>query len=385
MFDQIALLFGFMHFVAPLVYYVYVTKRLDDEWGFPLSESFQPRISLIVPTYLEADLIHDRLDNLLAQNYPPELMEILVVDSASRDKTRETVRAWMDSHPGYDIKLILEEKRKGKAHALNLALTQMHETSQVMVTTDVDCAWGTDALKDALKYFSSPWVGAVTCIKKPRTMGTERSRKSEETYRDHNSVIRIAESKIHSTPIFHGEFAAYRLSALEKVGGFREDMGADDSHTATLIALAGYRSICVPDAEVVEFVHSSFRMFVNWKTRRAQHLVQHFVKVGRMKNTQKSFASVINIEEYLHVFNPWLLLVALMALMLSFWSQGLTLINNAITVGVALIIFYPPYRDAFITWSINQFFLIAAMIRNILIGPDIIWTKARDEIPRTEA
>jgi len=93
---------------------------------------------------------------------------------------------------------------------------------------------------------------------------------------------------------------------------------------------------------------------------------------------------VINLEEYLHVFNPWLFLVALIALILSFCSQGLTLINNAIIVGLALVIFYPPYRDAFMTWSINQFFLIAAMIKNILIGPDVIWTKARDEIPPPE-
>ena len=121
-----------------------------------------------------------------------------------------------------------------------------------------------------------------------------------------------------------------------------------------------------------------------FKTRRAQHLVQHLVKVGRMEKTPKCLASVINLEEYLHVFNPWLFLVALIALMLSFYSQGLTLINNAITVGVAIILFYPPFRDAFLAWSINQFFLIAAMIRNILIGPDVIWTKARDEIPPTE-
>ncbi|MEE8354760.1 MAG: glycosyltransferase, partial [Candidatus Bathyarchaeia archaeon] len=368
----------------PLVYYAYVSKKLDDPWGFSLSESYQPRISLIIPTYLEADLIHERLDNILAQDYPPEQMEVLVVDSASGDETRGKVRGWIEAHSGFNIKLILEDERKGKAHALNYALRHIDESSQVLVTTDVDCTWDANALSEALKYFSAPSVGAVTCVKMPRTRGSERSRKSEKTYRDYNSVVRVSESKVHSTPIFHGEFAAYRLSALEEIGGFREDMGADDSHTATLIALAGHRSICVPDAEVVELVPSSFRMFLNWKTRRAQHLVQHFVKVGRMEKAPKRLASLINVEEYLHVFNPWLFLVALIALLLSFYSEGLTLINNGITVGVALVLFYPPYRNAFLTWSINQFFLIAAMIRNILIGPDVIWTKARDEIPQTE-
>ena len=384
MIDQIALLFGAMHFAAPLIYYVYISKRLDDPWGFPLPDEYQPRISLIVPTYLEADLIHDRLDNIRDQDYPLDLIEIIVVDSASRDGTPEKVKGWMEAHPEYNVTLIQEDERKGKAHALNLARRHMDEASQIMVTTDVDCAWDTDALKTAMRYFSDSSVGAVTCVKMPRTIGSEGSRKSEKTYRDYNSVVRVAESKVHSTPIFHGEFAAYRLSTLDEVEGFREDMGADDSHTATLIALGGYRSICVPDAEVVEFVPSNFRMFINWKTRRAQHLIQHFYKVRRMEKDSRGLESVINLEEYLHIFNPWFLLIAYIALISSFYSEGITLINNVITVGGALVLFYRPYRDAFLTWTINQFFLIAAQLKNIFKGPDIIWKKARDEVPRHE-
>lgn len=46
-------------------------------------------------------------------------------------------------------------------------------------------------------------------------------------------------------PPFHGELVAFRRGLLERVSGFPENIGADDSYTATKIALIGYRAITV--------------------------------------------------------------------------------------------------------------------------------------------
>ena len=43
-------------------------------------------MTIIVPTYNEAGLIESKLDNIFEQDYPKDLMSIIVVDSASTDK-----------------------------------------------------------------------------------------------------------------------------------------------------------------------------------------------------------------------------------------------------------------------------------------------------------
>jgi cellulose synthase/poly-beta-1,6-N-acetylglucosamine synthase-like glycosyltransferase len=382
MIDALALTLGLTHFTIPLVYYYHLTTRLNDPWGLTLTPTPKPKISLIIPTYLESTLIKQKLDDIKAQDYPTEKMEVVVVDSASEDGTPEKVREWIKTHPGYPIKLIEEDERKGKAHALNRALRHTDGASQIAVTTDVDCRWEKNALGEAIKYFSDPTVGAVTCVKSPATPGPDsRVPPNEERYRDYNTKVRIAESKIHSTPIFHGELAAYRIDALQKIGGFREDIGADDSHTAALLALDGYRSICAPETHVTELVPSDPKTRLAWRTRRAQHLIQHFQKVWRKPKNPRSLARVINIEAFLHLYNPLILLSSTTALLISLFTERLTPINTLITASIAITLLLPPPRDTLLTWTTKQITLIIALIRNSLIGPDIIWKKARDAHP----
>ena len=54
-------------------------------------EDWTPSVTLIVPAHDEEDVIAGRLENLLAQDYPPERLEIVVGSDASTDRTDEIV------------------------------------------------------------------------------------------------------------------------------------------------------------------------------------------------------------------------------------------------------------------------------------------------------
>jgi len=128
------------------------------------------------------------------------------------------------------------------------------------------------------------------------------------------NVVRLAESKMHSTPVFHGELYAFRRELLLGIGGFPTSLGADDSHTATRIALAGYRSIAVDNAWCIEEVPS--RGYNTWRSRRAQHLVQHFAATFRSLPGAKGVLKRILIAEtYLHLVNSWILVMAAILLL----------------------------------------------------------------------
>ncbi|RLF21909.1 MAG: glycosyltransferase family 2 protein, partial [Thermoprotei archaeon] len=282
---------------------------------------------------------------------------------ASTDGTPELVKKWIEKHADLNLKLIVENERKGKAFALNNALR--HATGEIVIMTDVDSLWPSNALSKTLKWFADQTTGAVSCLKKP--IGP-KVKEVEENYRHYYNVLRVAESKAFSTPIFHGELAAFRRNLLEKIGGFPTDIGADDSHTATQIALMGYRAIIPEDLWVEEIVPNENYFW--WRIRRAQHLIQHFARTLRgIRQAPMKFRKILAIESFLHLANPFLLLVATILLIVS------TLITYSLTalsilaLG-AILLTIKQYR----IWTIQQLYLIVASLRN-LWSKEIVWSK----------
>ena len=53
-----------------------------------------PSISIVVPTYNEEDNIERCLDSIYFQDYPKELLEVIVVDNYSEDKTLELIKRY---------------------------------------------------------------------------------------------------------------------------------------------------------------------------------------------------------------------------------------------------------------------------------------------------
>jgi cellulose synthase/poly-beta-1,6-N-acetylglucosamine synthase-like glycosyltransferase len=205
MLEAVALFLAGIHFGVPLAYYYYAkTRWLPKSWNVRIDENYKPRVTIILPTYNEEKIIKERLENLYNQIYPKELMEIVIVDS-SNDKTAEIVETWHNNNNDIKITLIREKERRGKAFALNEALR--HANNDIVIIADADAFWPESAVCEAVKWFSDPSVGAVSCLKKPMGQGFLGI---EGGYRDYYNILRLAESKAFSTPIFHGELAAFR-------------------------------------------------------------------------------------------------------------------------------------------------------------------------------
>ena len=354
-----------IHFGTPLAYYWHAkTRWLPKPWNIRVDENYRPKVTVIVPTYNEAGFIEKKLNNIYEQEYPKDKLEVIIVDSASDDGTPELVRKWASGHPNMNLKLIEEGERRGKALALNLALKQAH--GAIVIIADADAWWPSrNTLKEVVKWFADPVVGAVSCLKKPADAGVAGI---EEGYRRYYNVLRLAESKAWSTPIFHGELAAFRRSLLESLNGFPTDVGADDSHTASRIALMGYRAI-IPEGLWVEEAVPNEGYFW-WRVRRGQHLIQHFARtLKKIGQAPKEFRVVLAVESFLHLANPFLLLTSTVLLIASaVITHSLTALSILALGAVLLAI--KQYR----TWVVQQFHLIVAGLRN-LWSKEIAWSK----------
>src|SRR5438309_11336103 len=85
---------------------------LDPEGEWPL-------VTITVPVYNEETNIAEVLDALLAQDYPPEKRDILVISDASTDRTEEIAGRYREQ----GVAVLRLNERRGKTAAENAAET----------------------------------------------------------------------------------------------------------------------------------------------------------------------------------------------------------------------------------------------------------------------
>lgn len=104
----------------------------------------QTKISVLIAARNEEANIGRTLSDILAQDFPKALLEIIVVDDHSTDRTSAIVR----SFSGQGVKLLTldesEPLNSYKKKAISMAIAEA--TGQLIVTTDADCRMGSDWL-----------------------------------------------------------------------------------------------------------------------------------------------------------------------------------------------------------------------------------------------
>ena len=81
-----------------------------------------PRVSLVVPMANERAYIQGCIDGLVAQDYPHDRLEILVVDGGSVDGSRAIVEGAAAGHPG--LFRILDNPRRITPVAFNIGIRE---------------------------------------------------------------------------------------------------------------------------------------------------------------------------------------------------------------------------------------------------------------------
>ena len=115
-----------------------------------------PTVTILIPAYNEARVIARTIENKLEQDYPAELLQIIVVSDCSEDGTDDIVRQYADR----GVQLLRRKVRQGKAAALNEAVT--HARGEIVVFSDGNSVFARDAIRRMVENFADPRVGYVT-------------------------------------------------------------------------------------------------------------------------------------------------------------------------------------------------------------------------------
>ena len=218
-----------------------------------------PFISVIIPVYNEELVIERRINNIFESSFPKDKFEIIIVDSGSKDKTRTIIE---EKFPKGVI-LLREEQRKGKAHAINLALKISR--GEIIIITDGPTLYNRDTIFQLVNSLRNSSVGGVSAMYNIPNADENQITASEYAFWSYKDKIRILESRAYSTSWLSGEACAFKKSIISRVD---EDTLADDSNIALQIISKGYRVVVNENSYFTEKSPSEVYDYFKIKSRR---------------------------------------------------------------------------------------------------------------------
>ncbi len=209
-----------------------------------VTANIQPTVTIVIVAHNEDDRIDRRIENLLALDYPRELVEILIGSDGSTDATVHRASRYADS----GVKVYAFAERRGKAAVLNDLAARA--SGEVLVFGDARQTFAADVLSVLVSRFADPAVGAVSgeliLTTGPRATAIGRG---AGFYWRYEKFIRSNESRWGSTLCATGAIYAIRRALFEPIPA---DTILDDVLIPARIARRGYAVQFEPAAKAYD-------------------------------------------------------------------------------------------------------------------------------------
>jgi cellulose synthase/poly-beta-1,6-N-acetylglucosamine synthase-like glycosyltransferase len=133
-------------------------KKLKGPAFDPHEEGYEPRVTVVIPLFNEGEGIYHTIQSLLAQEYPEDKLDIIVVDDCSTDDSYAWARRAASERPRR-VQAIRNPYNMGKRRGINNAVR--HATSEIIVSVDSDVIVEKSAVRRLVARFTRPELAAV--------------------------------------------------------------------------------------------------------------------------------------------------------------------------------------------------------------------------------
>jgi cellulose synthase/poly-beta-1,6-N-acetylglucosamine synthase-like glycosyltransferase len=262
-----------------------------------------PRTTLIVAAHDEQQVIGAKVANVLALDYPRELLQLIVACDGCTDATAQAAR-----EAGADV--VLELARGGKIRAQDAAVERAD--GEIVAFSDANSHWEPDALRELLRAFADPRVGyACGQVRFVQGAAGAEASNQEGVYWRYELAIRARESRLSSITAGNGAIYATRRDTYIVVDPI---MGHDLSLPFNIVK-RGLRAVYVPSARASEKMVPSLLGEFARKRRMMSHTWPIVLRGGMLspRGYTPGYALMIFSHRVLRYATPALHAIALAA------------------------------------------------------------------------
>lgn len=265
-------------------------------------DSELPTVAVVISAFNEERHIQQRIDNLLAMDYPPHLLRAYVGSDGSQDATGAILSACTDPR----IAAFVFEQNRGKANVLNDLMGRVKEP--VVVFSDANTFFDRGALKRLLAHFADPRVGGVSG--ELRLLGSGGDNQDSLYWRV-EQFLKFFEGRIGGLLGANGAIYAIRRSLWQPLAS---DTICDDFCVAMNVSAARHRLVYEPAAwaeeQTPQDISAEYGRRVRIGIGNFQALVRHPEYLWR---TSAGTAFAYVSHKVLRWVAPHLLIIGLLA------------------------------------------------------------------------
>ena len=198
-----------------------------------------PVVTIVIPAYNEEMQIAGAIDALLAQDYPRDHTQILILSDASTDRTDEIV----SGYASHGVELLRMTKRSGKTAAENASCAVIR--GEIVVNSDASIRLAPSAVRELVLKMADPHVGVASGRDVSISSDAPAVNATEAGYVGYEMAVRGLETRTGGIVGASGSGYAIRTH-LHKIP-IREDLSRDFSAALTACR-HGYSAISVDSA-----------------------------------------------------------------------------------------------------------------------------------------
>ncbi|HOZ21248.1 MAG TPA: glycosyltransferase [bacterium] len=303
--------------------------RVQQEHETLLGKNHDPApISIMIPARNEEVVIGKTIRTILALDYPPDRLELVIINDGSSDRTAEIISAHARSDPRIRlVNLPAGESGHGKAFALNEGLK--HCTHELIAIYDADNTPEPKALRHlALHLQEDPSLAAVIgkfrCVNRQRTWLTRFVNIETIAFQ---WILQAGRYHLSNVAILPGTNYIIKKAVIEQVGGWDDRAITEDSELSMRIYQAGWQIKFMPLSVTWEQEPETLRVWTRQRTRWVRgnnYVLRKFT--GPMLKTRSRFL----VTEFIYLFALYyLFLLATVVSLLLFLAgaAGLVILN----------------------------------------------------------
>jgi len=251
-----------------------------------------PGVTVLIPAHNEENVIVQTVSSVLLSDYPD--LHIIVVNDGSADKTGELLDANFSRE---SCVRIIRQGNRGKAAALNVAMSQAE--TEIVVTIDADTEIEPDAIRKLARHFSDPTVGAVAGNVKVGNRSRWLTRWQALEYITSQNMEKRAFDLLNCITVVPGALGAWRKKAIDAAGGITADTVAEDADLTIAIRRLGWR-VCYDEeaiawTEAPETPGQLIRQRFRWTFGTLQSFWKHSSTLFRPKYGTLGWIALPNI------------------------------------------------------------------------------------------